>query len=167
MTTRPADGGPIATDWGQDVHDRVYDPKGDYSGSGTTLSLTTSVQKCDIGDGIPGSPGGWLDASQDRLVVPSGEGGVYLIQFTLEFTGLTAAAGSSYRGWLYTNGAQDEVGVAAPSASGAVARVTACGIRLLTSGDYLEVFSANTGSSGGTATLVDIRAIRIADSLPS
>ena len=46
--TRPVAGAPIDTDWGQQIHDRVFQPKGVRSRNNTTQSVgTTFAQLAD------------------------------------------------------------------------------------------------------------------------
>lgn len=75
--TRPVAGAPIDTDWGQQVHDRVFEPKGTRThadtGSGSTITSTFAQLQLDTADD---DPGGWLTGS-DSLVVPTGAGGLY------------------------------------------------------------------------------------------
>lgn len=100
---RPVEGAEIETEWGQEIHDRVITPKGCRThGTSTTLSGTSSVQM-DLSTGDD-DPGGWLDATNDRLVVPSGADGVY--DWKIRATSTSGNTGTSVRLYLMLNGSE-------------------------------------------------------------
>lgn len=74
--TRPVAGAPIDTDWGQQIHDRVFEPRGTRvhaaPGSGSSVGTTFAQLQLDTADD---DPGGWLGS--DELEVPTGAGGLY------------------------------------------------------------------------------------------
>lgn len=71
--TRPVAGAPIDTDWGQQVHDRVFQPKGvRCHGDSQAVGVTPSQLNLNH---VDDDPGGWL--ASDTLTVPSGAGGLY------------------------------------------------------------------------------------------
>lgn len=73
--TRPVAGAPIDTDWGQQVHDRVFQPPGcRVSGNGQTVASSYELLEIDT---AVDDPGGWR--SGDTLTVPTGRGGLYQI----------------------------------------------------------------------------------------
>jgi len=73
--TRPVAGAPIDTDWGQQVHDRTFQPKGVRCHNAGTQSIGTTFEQLQI-DIVDDDPGGWLD--DDKYVVPTGAGGLYI-----------------------------------------------------------------------------------------
>ena len=75
--TRPVAGAPIDTDWGQQIHDRVFQPKGvrAHQASGGSSTVGTTYEQLGI-DTADDDPGGWL--SSDALTVPTGAGGLYV-----------------------------------------------------------------------------------------
>ena len=72
--TRPVAGAPIDTDWGQQIHDRVFQPKGVRSRHNTTQTVGTTFEQLGINT-ADDDPGGWL--ASDTLTVPAGAGGLY------------------------------------------------------------------------------------------
>lgn len=77
--TRPVAGAPIDTDWGQQIHDRVFTPKGTRVAGGAASSIsavTPSVAQLQLNTAVD-DPGGWL--SSDTLTVPVGGAGLYQI----------------------------------------------------------------------------------------
>jgi hypothetical protein len=72
----PAPHESIASEWGIDVHQRVFAPKGcRVSGAESTVtSAAITIQLLDVADD---DPGGWLDDANNRLVVPVGAEGLY------------------------------------------------------------------------------------------
>ena len=98
---RPVSGELIEAEWGQEVHDRVFAPKAVLAhGTATTLTGTTSVQM-DLSTGDD-DPGGWLDAANDRLVVPSGADGLY--DSFVRATATSGVDGQSIRIYVQLNG---------------------------------------------------------------
>lgn len=85
--TRPVAGAPIDTDWGQQIHDRVFQPKGVRchadTGSGSSVGTTFVQLQIDVADD---DPGGWLGGS-DSLTVPTGAGGLYSYNLRLNVDG--------------------------------------------------------------------------------
>lgn len=74
--TRPVAGAPIDTDWGQQVHDRVFQPPGIvcHQASGGASSVGTTYEQLGI-DTADDDPGGWL--ASDTITVGTGRGGLY------------------------------------------------------------------------------------------
>jgi hypothetical protein len=98
---RPVSGELIESEWGQAVHDRVFAPKATLvHGTASTLTGTTSVQ-LDLSTGDD-DPGGWLDAANDRLVVPTGADGLY--DMFVRATSTSGVDGQSIRIYLQLNG---------------------------------------------------------------
>lgn len=74
--TRPVAGAPIDTDWGQQVHDRVFQPPGvrAHQAAGGASAVSGTYEQLGI-DTADDDPGGWL--ASDKLTVPTGRGGLY------------------------------------------------------------------------------------------
>lgn len=74
--TRPVADAPIDTDWGQQVHDRVFQPPGvmAHQASGGASSVGATYEQLGI-DTADDDPGGWLGS--DELEVPTARGGLY------------------------------------------------------------------------------------------
>lgn len=100
---RPVSGELIEAEWGQEVHDRTFAPKATLvHGTASTLTGTSSVQ-LDLSTGDD-DPGGWLDAANDRLVVPSGADGLY--DMFVRATSTSGEDGTSVRIYLMLNGSE-------------------------------------------------------------
>lgn len=74
--TRPVAGAPIDTDWGQQVHDRIFEPPGVRVADSDVQAVGSTYEQLGL-DTVVDDPGGWL--SGDTLTVPTGRGGLYLI----------------------------------------------------------------------------------------
>jgi hypothetical protein len=164
MPTRPSGGGPIATDWGQDVHDRIFDPEGDRITSVTNITISTTNVKLDLGDGVPGSPGGWLDQANDRAVCPAGKGGVYYVVATVR--AISIPLDNACRANVFKNGVSlDEmhcsiVGIG----SGNAAYNHMCAWLQMAAGDYLEVWANSTSAAGSQQARVNfLKLLRVGD----
>lgn len=99
---RPVSGELIEAEWGQEVHDRTFAPKATLvkSTASSTLTVTTSVQ-LDLSTASD-DPGGWLDGTNDRLVVPSGADGLY--DTFVRATSTSGVDGQSIRIYIQLNG---------------------------------------------------------------
>lgn len=98
---RPVSGELIEAEWGQEVHDRTFAPKATLAGgSASTLTGSSSVQ-LDLSTASD-DPGGWLDAANDRLVVPTGADGLY--DTFVRATSTSGVDGQSIRIYIQLNG---------------------------------------------------------------
>jgi hypothetical protein len=80
VPTRPVDGAEIATDWGQEVHDHTFAPAGCRVSSSAPVEMAPAAAYTNMPlDTAEDDPGGWLDAANDRIVVPADRGGLYLM----------------------------------------------------------------------------------------
>lgn len=75
--TRPVSGAPIASAWGQPVHDDTFAPKGSKVTGAVVAMLAGAAWRFLPMDTAESDPGGWLDAVNDRLQVPVGAEGLY------------------------------------------------------------------------------------------
>lgn len=90
IPTRPDEGEEIATDWGQQVHDDTFSPKGARL-QGPNSAIGTSEEQLGLDTGLD-DPGGWLDAANDRAVVPTAADGLYAVMVrgrSIDSTALT------------------------------------------------------------------------------
>lgn len=79
VPTRPIDDADIETGWGQNVHDRVFTPAGAHlSGNAVTMAGAAGVSTLDLST-ADDDPGGYLDAANDRAVVPDDGEGLYIL----------------------------------------------------------------------------------------
>lgn len=97
IPTRPASGGPIASAWGGDIHDRAYTPKVNI-GSGSATALA-------VGARIPfahnaGSAGTWAN---NGFTIASGNDGLFIV--TAEVQANAGTANTDVRAMLRTGAA--------------------------------------------------------------
>lgn len=141
--TRPVAGAPIDTDWGQQVHDRVFQPKGVRAHNAGTQSVGTTFEQLQI-DIVDDDPGGWLD--DDKYVVPTGAGGLYAWWLRVSANG---DDGEGVRFELRVNGTAD---TSVPFVMDAAVGVfSLSGLLELAAGDELDVYAK---VSSGTAVCV-------------
>lgn len=140
IPTRPINGGGIDTDWGQQVHDDTFSPKGcRLEGSGAVECGTTPEQL--PLDTALNDPSGWLDAGSNSAVVPSDAEGIYAISCRCVSDESSAAT----RVLLYQNG----VAIARAYEQGAGTsqiQLLLAPIRYLSAGDEFTVFGQRDGS---------------------
>ena len=72
--TRPVSGGPVASEWGQAVHDATFTPRGTRVAGGATVSVGTTFAQLQLNTAVD-DPGGWL--AGDAITIPSGGAGLY------------------------------------------------------------------------------------------
>jgi hypothetical protein len=89
--TRPVAGAPIDTDWGQQVHDRVFQPKGVRGHGAADNNVGSAYERLPL-DTADDDPGGWLTGG-DSYEVPAGAGGLYLYVMRVQTNG---GSGSNY-----------------------------------------------------------------------
>lgn len=76
---RPIDAAEIATEWGQQVHDYTFAPAGCRVGGGVVAAPTSNAWATLPIDTAVDDPGGYADLSNNRLEVPDGGAGLYLV----------------------------------------------------------------------------------------
>lgn len=144
---RPVDGAEIATDWGQEIHDRVFAPKGCIlAGDPVTVADNTLVQ-IPITDAIE-DPGGWL--SSPVAEVPTGGEGIYMGSMT--FTTDDLDSGASLRCYVKVNGTEiartDEPGDDAVQLS-----MSIVGLFTFAAGDQITTFTKKIGTAGPSVSV--------------
>ena len=140
--TRPVAGAPIDTDWGQQVHDRIFEPKGTRTHHNTSQSIGTTFAQLAINT-ADDDPGGWL--SSDTLTVPSGAAGLYAFWIKVAANDTDTR---SFRIELRLNGAA--YGSQRYDHAGSFISVSFAGLIDLSAGDELELWARN---SAGTASI--------------
>lgn len=163
IPTRPVAAAAIATAWGQDVHDRVFAPKGcKVAGASFAAFANDGTYRTMALDSATDDPGGWLDATNDQLVVPTGAEGLYLITFqATSINGVTTARDHVF---LERNGTQ--IARATTEDEGAVTVVlSASTVYPLVATDVLKLRSRQTGTSltSHNGTVVSFITVRIGD----
>jgi hypothetical protein len=149
---RPVDGESIATIWGQEIHDRTFSPKGcRVHGGSVSMGSTAHVLKILDLSSVDDDPGGWLDAANDRLVVPADAGGIYTLACLVRSS--TGVDGELIRAFVYVNGAeatraleQCETSVEITIALGAALHLA------LSPGDLITIRAYRVGGTGATPT---------------
>lgn len=142
---RPVEGAEVETEWGQEVHDRVFAPKGTKL-SGAAVSIADNTFATIPLDAAIDDPGGWHDAVNDRAEVPTGGEGLYDIFARFQSDDVDASV--RVRGYVYVNGA--EVGRADIDGDGSVQinwGVPLIGVELA-AGDLITTAAKKIGTAG-------------------
>jgi hypothetical protein len=139
IPTRPVTGAATETNWGQEIHDAVFTPKGARVAGGTSSSVDAAYEQLQLNTAVD-DPAGWLAA--DQLTVPAGAGRMYEIFLTLRTD--EGDAGQFTRWQLRHNGTVVRSGQIACQGSTAVTE--SFGMLLdLAATDTLQVWAAKTG----------------------
>jgi hypothetical protein len=157
LPDRPVASTTIDSDWGQAVHDWTFAPKGcDLTTVTTrTVDTTNGGLKCHL-DVATDDPAGFLDAANDRAIVPAGADGLYLISLILN--SVNGTAGDITRAYIYVNGV-GAIHSIEDNNGGTNIRVNVTTLIALTAGDILEVYAMKRGS--GTNPTVYVVALRL------
>lgn len=147
--TRPVAGAPIDTDWGQQIHDRVFQPKGTrvHCAPGGASSVGATYEQLAI-DTADDDPGGWLGS--DELEVPTGAGGLYDYHLRCNADG---SDGEAVRVELRVNG----TGYASPrfALDSSVVSVPINGLIDLSAGDVITVYARASDTTSVRVTQLD------------
>jgi hypothetical protein len=149
--TRPVSGASIAVDWGDEVHDRTFAPKGTRCNSVTARTVGTPSIKQNL-DAALDDPGSWLDVANDQLEVPSGADGLYIGYVAVD--SVNGDAGTSTRVSVLLNGTSTWSGTT-PNEGGSHVLVTVPIGGNLTAGDIITVFANRLGSGTNMSVVVD------------
>lgn len=150
--TRPSAGAPIDTDWGQQVHDAVFTPRGCRVAGGATVSVGTTFAQLQLNTAVD-DPGGWL--ASDHIELPSGATGLY--QYNLEVRTDNGDADERTRVQLRVNGSSVKSFFVDQDGSTSITDGRS-GFLQLTAGDIITVYAAKTG---GLSPDVDVMALDI------
>lgn len=160
IPTRPVDGAEIATEWGQYVHDYGFAPAGcNVSGGAVTMAAAAANSILPIDTAID-DPGGYMDAAGDRVEIPTGGEGLYLIRPFLHF--VDAATTDEAVGELLLNGAN--VGRVGPIESLGATNAPLTGVFFfdLVAGDQFQVRARQVGSgTRGDVSIVSLFLVRM------
>lgn len=155
----PIDGAEIATEWGQEIHDRTFAPKGCLlAGAGVTVADNTFVN-VPITSAIE-DPGGWYDSGAHLAEVPPDAEGLYIFDALFQTDNLDSAA--SLRCYVYLNGA----GISRQTEQGddsVQMHVRVPGHVTLAAGDQITTKAKKIGTAGPSVTvsLLGISLIRV------
>ncbi len=158
LPTRPVAGAEIATEWGQEIHDRVLAPKGviAHGAAGRTVSTTPAGLDLDTADS---DPGGWL-VGGDIIEVPTGAEGLYLVNPSYYVTGGTT--GQEIAATIALNG-PIIAGVAIPCITSVSTQGNFSLVLTLAAGDQISAQARKSASGGAdpTVQLIGMSVIRI------
>ena len=158
--TRPVAGADTATDWGQAIHDYTFAPAGTRARGSTAQSVSTTAEQLLLDDPLE-DPGGWLDDTFNRLVVPTDRGGIY----TLACRVTSDNSSATTRAVVKVNGSENVVGAAEGSGSTAIT-VNLADILTLSVGDELTIWAERRGSGSDPDVVVrEIALVRLGDEL--
>lgn len=137
----------VATDWGQEVHDYTFAPKGcRLSGDPVTVADNTLVQ-IPITDAIE-DPGGWL--ANPLAEVPTDGEGLYL--FSASFKTDDLDSGASLRCYIKVNGSE-VARVDGPGDDTIEINLPLNGHLVLSAGDQLTAFTKKIGTAGASVSV--------------
>lgn len=152
IPTRPVSGAPIASVWGQEVHDRIFAPKGGEVAGTVDTSVGTTPSGLNISIATD-DPGGWLGTH--LIEAPADSEGIYLVVVTVN--SVNGATTSATRVILLLN----DVPVARSQEDGEAAVnvvVTVVTMLDLVPGDQLKV----QAQKRGTGTSPDVELLSLA-----
>lgn len=162
LPSEPVAGATIATDWGVQIHGYTFAPAGAQVHSGAARAMgagnpsTLLKLHLDVADE---DPGGYLDAANDQLEVPTDGGGLYLVSVTFRTDNGADTDETNVR--LRINGA--DTGFAQVGNEGATAVFgTILVATILAAGDIISVYARQIGSgSRADVDVIDCTVVRI------
>jgi hypothetical protein len=157
VPSRPVTSTVIASAWGQGVHDYTFAPSGCDVTTATTRTVNTTVggQKCHL-DVANEDPGGYLDAPNDRLEIPTNGEGLYYGHIWLD--SVDGTAGDQTRVYLYINGVEGPNAIG-DNDGGVHIAVILPFLEVFAAGDQIEVYAQKRGS--GTNPTVYVRGFKM------
>jgi hypothetical protein len=148
LPSRPVSLTTIDSEWGQAVHDYTFAPSGCRC-SGGAVTVTTQVTL--PVDTALEDPGGYVDTAGNRVVVPTGGDGLYLI--SVRVGTITGATTSDTRAFIYINGSQICAATTSNEAGTAI-QIPMNMVDNLTAGDIVTVQAIKRGT--GTSPSVSL-----------
>lgn len=144
LPDRPVDGAEIATQWGQEIHDRVLAPAGCEVHSSVAGAVGTSPLQVDLSVADE-DPGGFLGS--DLIEIPTDRGGIYDVFVRGNSVNGSAGSGFATRFILDLNGSTISTGIASnEGATNVTVPVSWMGV--LSAGDQLKIYAQRI--AGGT-----------------
>lgn len=145
IADRPVSGASIESVWGQQVHDYTFAPAGcEVAGTGTLI--TTTIGIIDLSS-VVDDPGGYLDAANDQIEVPTNGEGLYLM--TVRWKSGDGITGQGARGAFLVNGSYVAFSEIDLTTSEVTPLPPIALVLQLTAGDILKFAAKRTGSAGG------------------
>ncbi len=155
LPDRPVDGAEIATDWGQEIHDRVLAASGCdvWSSTANTVGGTINTLPLNM---THEDPGGYLVGASNRVDIPTGKEGLYLLIARLN--AVNGATTTDTRGTIYLNGSEIARALEDNNA-GTNITVTVVALYYLSAGDQLQVRAIKRGT--GTSPDVNVSSFQL------
>lgn len=152
--TRPVTGAAIASVWGQAVHDYTFAPSGCevHGTTGTSVGTSFSKQNLSIADD---DPGGYLDAANNQIEVPTDGEGLYLASIVFNTVNGSAGAGFGTRSALRLNGTNVAWGKE-DNNGGTNVTFNIVWLGILSAGDILSVYSQRIGAGTSPDVTVNV-----------
>lgn len=144
----------VDEDWGQEVHDRVFAPAGFQVHGATGHSVGSSFSKHAL-DSVDDDPGGFLDAANNQVEIPTAREGLYLFDIEMLTVNGSAGAGNGSRTALYINGTARAWGKEDNAGGTNVPYNVHLGPVTIAAGDILSIYSQKIGS--GTAPDITVQ----------
>jgi hypothetical protein len=157
---RPVDGAEIATEWGQEIHDRTFAPKGTNLRNTTGVTVADNTQVALPITGVIDDPGGWYDSTNHRAEAPADAEGLYICSVVFGTDDLDEA--SEVRGYVEVNGALAFMTTEAGQGTTAI-QMAAVALLVIAAGDQITCAARKIGTAGAsiTVTLRSLSLIRI------
>jgi hypothetical protein len=152
LPDRPVSHAAIESVWGQAIHDYTFAPSGcevhgtTNSGVSTVSKLTLSVADDD--------PGGYLDAGNNQVEVPTGGEGLYAVFVRVTSVNGSSGSGRATRGFLRLNGSDVTIATV-DNAGGTTVMLTLVAHVVLVAGDILTVYGEKIGSGSNPDVAMD------------
>lgn len=156
---RPVSGEIIAADWGAEVHDRTFAPRGTQCHGSVARACGSTALHIDL-DVADNDPGGWLDAGSDQVEVPTGGDGLY--GCAARFDTQNGTAGEYTRAYVYVNGVA-VISSTAVNAGATHVPFTVFDYITLTAGDILQCFAQKVGATNVDVQVKSLTLIRHGD----
>lgn len=157
LPARPVAGAVVATDWGDEIHDRVLDKVSGTKYAGPATSLPSSAWTA-LTLATRNGGGTWLSGTT-LLQIPAGRSGLYLIAACGSIDGLAAGVSALVRlAWAGSSSPLAHPAIVA----GRSAYWSGALIAALNDGHTFGV-EINPSAAGGTGTVWRIVATRIGD----
>lgn len=146
---RPVDDAEIATDWGQEIHDRTFAPAG-YEAHGSAVTVTTTVTQIPI-DVADQDPGGYLDLAANSAEIPADRAGLYLV--IARFDSSSGVDGDGVRVYVRRNGGEITRGYE-DSETGQTVIISVSTVASFVAGDIITYHARKRGSGANPSVLL-------------
>lgn len=153
LPDRPVSMASVEAVWGQAVHDYTFAPSGCAVHSSAAVSVGTSgvKQNLDVADD---DPGGYLDAANDQVEVPTGGEGLYVIFVQGRTVNGSTGTGFKTRFALNINGTSVALGNE-DNEGGINLQIPISWYGVLSAGDIINVYAQRRGAGTNPDTSVD------------